>query len=306
MEKPYIAGVGGANVDLCGRSFGPAVAGDSNLGQLTLSPGGVCRNICENAARMGARVTLITALGTDPNGALLQTACREAGVDLSHALLLPEMRTGAYLSIHSGDGEMVTAINDMEILSAMTPERLQDCIPVLEDAAAIVVDANLPEETLQWLCRTLRHRPIFADAVSCAKAKRLLPVLKHLYAIKPNLSEAQLLTGRETPEDCAHALREQGVSLVCISAGARGVYTAGPQGSFWTRPQPQSKGENATGAGDSLLAGLLFAFVSGMELRDALRFAVTASVLTLQSRATIRPDMRYQLIMDHQKECILE
>ena len=67
-----------------------------------------------------------------------------------------------------------------------------------------------------------------------------------------------------------------------------------------------TRAENATGAGDSLLAGLLFAHASGMALREALRFAVTASVLTLQSRATIRPDLSCQLILNHQKECVLE
>lgn len=306
MEKPYIAGVGGANVDICGRSFGSAVPGDSNPGQLTLSAGGVCRNICENAARMGARVTLLTALGDDANGAFLKKACEDAGVSLENAFLLPHLRTGSYLSIHSGDGEMITAINDMEILSAMTPDRLESCTSLLENAAAIVLDANLPEETLLWLCNRFSHRPIFADAVSCAKAKRLLPVLSKLYAIKPNLAEARLLTGEDSPEACAAALQKQGVTLVCISAGAQGVYTACPEGCFWTRPTPQPKGENATGAGDSLLAGLLFGFVSGMTQKNALRFAVTASVLTLQSRATIRPDLSCQLIMEHQKECILE
>lgn len=306
MEKPYIVGVGGANVDLCGRSFGAAIPGDSNPGQLTLSAGGVCRNICENAARMGAQVTLLTALGEDANGAFLRQVCENAGVSLHHAFTLPEQRTGAYLSIHSGDGEMITAINDMDILSHLTPARLAGCAGLLEDAAAIVVDANLPEETLQWLCGRFSHRPIFADAVSCAKAERLIPVLPQLYGIKPNLSEARLLTGKDTPEHCAAALRDAGVTLVCISAGAQGVYTACPEGCFWTRPTPQPRGENATGAGDSLLAGLLYGFISGMAQRDALRFAVTASVLTLQSRATIRPDLSCQLILEHQKECILE
>ena len=306
MEKPCIVGVGGANVDLCGRSFGPILPGDSNPGQLTLSAGGVCRNICENVCRMGAPAALITVFGEDANGAFLKDACQRAGLDLSPAFTLPGMRTGAYLSIHSGDGEMVTAVNDMEILAAMTPALLERRAHTLEQASAIVLDANLPEETLRWLCQRFSRRPLFADTVSCAKAKRLLPSLPMLYALKPNLAEARLLTGRETPEDCAAALRERGVSRVFLSAGSRGVYTASPEGCFWTRPRPLTRAENATGAGDSLLAGLLFAHASGMALREALRFAVTASVLTLQSRATIRPDLSCQLILNHQKECVLE
>ena len=59
MEKPYIVGVGGANLDICGRADGQILERDSNIGSIHLSSGGVCRNICENAVRMGADVKLI-------------------------------------------------------------------------------------------------------------------------------------------------------------------------------------------------------------------------------------------------------
>ena len=81
MEKPCIVGVGGANVDLCGRSFGPILPGDSNPGQLTLSAGGVCRNICENVCRMGAPAALITVFGEDANGAQQSTGYYSEGSD---------------------------------------------------------------------------------------------------------------------------------------------------------------------------------------------------------------------------------
>ena len=44
----YIAGIGGANVDIHGQSDAPIVMRDSNPGRLHLSAGGVCRNICDN------------------------------------------------------------------------------------------------------------------------------------------------------------------------------------------------------------------------------------------------------------------
>ena len=46
MEKPYIVGVGGANLDICGRAGGQILERDSNIGSIHLSSGGVCRNIC--------------------------------------------------------------------------------------------------------------------------------------------------------------------------------------------------------------------------------------------------------------------
>ena len=50
----YIAGIGGANVDIHGKSDNKLIMRDSNPGTLHMSLGGVCRNICENLALLGA------------------------------------------------------------------------------------------------------------------------------------------------------------------------------------------------------------------------------------------------------------
>ena len=59
----YIAGIGGANVDIHGQSDAPIVMRDSNPGRLHLSAGGVCRNICDNLCRLGLTVELCSAVG---------------------------------------------------------------------------------------------------------------------------------------------------------------------------------------------------------------------------------------------------
>ncbi len=307
MDKPYIVGIGGANLDICGRTDAPMLLQDSNIGRIHLSAGGVCRNICENAVRMGCPVFLISAVGADANGQILLQACKAIGLNTDCVSVLEGYRTGSYLSVHGDDGDMITAINDMEIISCLTPDLVQQHDNILQAAAAIVLDANLPEETLRWVCNTYGDsKPIFADTVSCAKARRFLPVLSRLHTIKPNLMEAQLLTGCRTAEDCAKALLMQGVKNVCISAGSRGVYFENGDGGFWVSPKPLTEVANATGAGDSLMGALLAGFVAGLPLLDRIRFAVTASVLTIQSKDTIRKDLTKQLIFDSIKECIVQ
>ncbi len=306
METPYIVGIGGANLDICGRTDQTMLLHDSNIGRIHLSAGGVCRNICENAVRMGCPVRLISAVGDDANGKILLEACKACGLDTSCIITISGQRTGSYLSVHGEDGDMVTAINDMAIISNLNPSLIQQYDAVLKDAAAIILDANLPDATLRWICESYgRNKPLFADPVSCAKAKRLLPVLSTLHTIKPNLMEAQLLTGCETAEDCAAALLSLGVNNVCISAGEKGVYYQTEQDGFWIRPQIVRNAENATGAGDSLMGALVAGFVFDLPLPERIRFAVTASVLTIQSKDTIRKDLSKQLILDSIKECIV-
>ena len=82
----YAVVVGGVNVDIGGRSFAPLVSADSNPGRVTISLGGVGRNIAHNLSLLGADVRLLTAYGDDAHGAQVAASCSELGIDLSHAL----------------------------------------------------------------------------------------------------------------------------------------------------------------------------------------------------------------------------
>lgn len=305
MEPFDIVGIGGANVDICGIAEEKAVPGDSNPGVIGLSAGGVCRNICENAVRMGASASLISLVGEDLSGDFLLRHCRAAGMNVSLTGRVPDLATGTYLSVHSGDGEMVTAVNDMRVISRITPEYLSGFETQIERARAILIDGNLPQETLNWIGKRFSHRPIFADPVSRAKAPKLKAILPRLFLIKPNLMEAQILTGETSPEKCAEVLHRMGVKHVAVSCGAEGVCYCGEQGSGWTRPKPLQRFPNATGAGDSLMAGLLVCWSRKMSLGEALAFAVTASVLTLQSPGTICRKLTFESVLQKQKECLI-
>ena len=70
-NQPYIVGVGAANLDLNGASCAPLHLRDSNPGHISLSAGGVTRNVCENLARLGADVKLLSCVGDDVFGSYI-------------------------------------------------------------------------------------------------------------------------------------------------------------------------------------------------------------------------------------------
>ena len=112
----YIAGIGGANVDIHGQSDAPIVMRDSNPGRLHLSAGGVCRNICDNLCRLGLTVELCSAVGGDAYGDMLRGACTAAGIGTRHLAVFPAQNTSAYISIMDSEGDMLVAMSDMHIL----------------------------------------------------------------------------------------------------------------------------------------------------------------------------------------------
>ena len=151
QEERYIVGVGAANIDLMGRSRAPLVKEDSNPGFIGMSVGGVTHNICENAARMGAPVRLITVTGDDVYGEKIRWECQAAGIDTSGFMVVEGDSSSIYLSLHHDTGEMAIAMSDMRVLQKLSVEFLKGKSGILRGAGAIVADCGLPEEILQYL-----------------------------------------------------------------------------------------------------------------------------------------------------------
>ena len=125
MRPGYVVGVGGANIDLCGRSYALIEPRDSNPGEIELSAGGVTRNICDNLARLGADVKLVSAVGDDLFGTLICQQSERAGIDLSHLYRAQGRSSSMYLAILDDSGDMHVALSDMHILQNMPLSRQQ-------------------------------------------------------------------------------------------------------------------------------------------------------------------------------------
>lgn len=303
MDKPYILGIGAVNIDIMGRSRAPVIPEDSNPGSIGISVGGVTHNICENAAKMGAEVKLITALGDDLFGAAAREHCQGNGIDTRYFYLVKGHTSSIYLSIHQPDGDMAVALSDMSVLQQLPLEYLELHRPLLEGAAAIVLDAGLPQGVLDHLSRGFGDKtPLFVDPVSTTYARKLAGSLAGIHTVKPNLLEAQILAGMEihTPQDLDRAagrILDKGAQRLFVSMGREGVYYADRQGARrHARGKPLDQVVNATGAGDAFMAGLLYSFLRDFSLDRTLDFAMASSVVAISHQATINPDMSASLV----------
>ena len=290
----FVAVVGGVNVDICGRSLAPLVTADSNPGRVTVSLGGVGRNIAHNMALMGLDVRLLTAYGSDMNGERVAASCSELGIDLSHALRLTDGATSTYLYLTDPDGEMALAVSDMAICEKISPAYLVSHLSQLQNAQVVVADANIPAESLAYLAENCTA-PLFVDPVSTVKAEKLRPILHKIHTLKPNKLEAELLSGVkiETREDLLRAadrLLEMGVHRLFISLGADGVLAAMGQQRLWL-PNLPGHMVNTTGCGDAFMAALVWAYLQGSDLEQTARAGLAAGSIAMESGETINPLM---------------
>ncbi|CAM3750995.1 carbohydrate kinase family protein [Deinococcus frigens] len=293
--------IGGANMDLKVQTLAPAVPGTSNPGRAAQTPGGVARNVAENLARLGVRVALLSAVGTDVLGGDLMRLAAEAGVDVSPTVRVPEHATGTYTAVLDSGGELLIAVAAMGITSALTPAVVAGHAGMLGGAAYVVADGNLsPETLLALLVHTGQSetRVIF-EPVSVPKAARLLPALDsgHApWAVTPNLAELSALVGAEVPDtaptirEAALTLHGRGVDVVWVRRGVRGSLLSISQ-ELWELPALSADVVDVTGAGDAMLAGFLAALLDGQPLPDAAREAHAAAALTVESAQTVVPDL---------------
>lgn len=293
-REGYIAVVGSMNVDICAKPQSTLISRDSNPGTVTISPGGVGRNIAQNLCMLGADVYLFSAMGTDHNAALLEQECHSCGMDLSWIKRVQGGTTPAYVMITDPAGEMELAVCDAVLASEISPEYLAGGLDVLNHATAVVMEANLTPEALMFLGEYCRA-PLFADPVSVSKCRRLIPILGRLHGFKPNRLEAETLTGVkirdcESLREAAAALLRTGLKQVYISLGADGVFYADSEHSF-LMPCFQTQLKNATGGGDAMMAALVLAFSKGLEAEDAVRLALAASAICVEASDTVAPQL---------------
>ena len=291
---PYAVVVGGVNMDIGGRPLGTLIARDSNPGRVRMSLGGVGRNIAHNMSLLGVDTRLLTVFGEDMNAQKIAASCGELGIDISQCLTVPGAATSTSLFVADERGDMSVAVSDMEIYDNLTSAFLASRTGLLSSAQLIVVDTNIPAESIAWLAEHVKL-PIFADPVSTAKAEKLRPVLGRLHTLKPNRMEAELLSGvaitdGDSLNRAADALLSTGLRRVFISLGGDGMFAADHNGRVHV-PCCPGQMVNTTGCGDAGMAAIAWAYLEGTDLEDTARAAMAAGAIAMESQETINPAM---------------
>ncbi len=286
--------IGGSNIDVVARPGVTAVAATSNPGRITVSPGGVGRNIAENLARLGTAVHLVSAVGSDAHGDLVAERTSGAGVGVDHVRRVPAA-TGAYVALLDQDGEMVSAVSDMAATAALGEADVAAARDLVVAAGLLVLDGNLPGPVLRsaWEVAAAAGVRVVIDPVSVPKAAavgRLLAPGRPLFLLSAGSTE--LLAVRTGAGDRLHDL---GVDLVWERAGAQGSVLSNGTGSHHLGA-PAADVVDVTGAGDAMLAAFCHALLSGADPQEAAAYGHAAAALTVSSSHTVRPDLSDALV----------
>lgn len=309
--SPSVIVIGAANADITGIASDKFTEYESNLGELSLSAGGVGRNIAENLARListqNVKTYLLSAIGDDLYGQMIWHESQAAGIDLSHCQKLNRHKTATYLSIIDEQGEMRGAINDMSIVEQINVDYLTTKSELISHAQLIILDANLQQSAIDYICQTFAHIPIFADTVSSVKAQKLASNFKHIHSLAPNLNEAELLSGISVKHQddlvkVAEYFINKGIQNLYITLGEEGVFSACVKNgrmSHMHLPAMQGKLVNANGAGDAFLAGIAYAWLQKPNPNDQIQYGQACAHFAMASKSTVNPQLSHIKISEY-------
>ncbi len=299
MKKIIV--IGALNLDICGRSTTKFMPGDSTIGEVSHSIGGVGYNIARNLSKLGMSVSFMSAMGEDDYAQMAREDAASNNIDISHTLVAKGFNTSTYLFITDENGDMVAAINDMKCIGELKADYIYENRDFINSHDAILVDANLREETLHAI-GNIAKVPIFADAVSAHKADRLLPIIEKISILKPNEREIEALTeieikDEEAAEKATGVLCESGVGVILMTWGKLGVYLrTREKGELYEAPKARVK--NTSGAGDTFLAAAIWGHLNGYKPQEYIRAALLAAKFTLESELTFSPKLNERVLRE--------
>jgi pseudouridine kinase len=298
-QRQPIVCIGGSNLDRKLRSLRPLQMGESNPASQRETPGGVARNVAENLARLGLPVHLLTAVGDDAAGRELLAQAQRLGIATSGSLQAAGRATGSYTAVLDAGGAMVLALSEMGITDeTLTPDFLRLTASQRAAASLTVIDLNLPADSVAQLSAeaAASGQPLIVVAVSAPKIARLPQDLSGVQCLLLNAGELAALQGSPDATAAWATLRARGLAQLVVTQGASGVlYSAGE--ALRALPAPKVKVRDVTGAGDAFAAGVAASLHQApQDLPLACRRGLALSALTLQTEATVHPELSPELL----------
>ena len=286
---------GGATVDRIARSATRPVMGASNPGSVRRVPGGVGFNVATILARIGVPTRLVSRVGADSDGEQIIAAATASGIDTGMVTVSPVAATAGYHATFDDTGDLVVGIADMAICDEIGPELVAPVAAAAGPNDLWVVDANLPADTLAFLCMEAgaAGRQVAALTVSPAKAVRFAPLLSRLTCLFTNRREAAAILGRRADDEALSAnrtatdLTAAGVPRVVVTNGVAPLVAANGSETRSFTPLRTDIVKGVNGAGDSFAAGTVAGLAEGRPFHDAIRLGLAAAALTVEAGSIV-------------------
>lgn len=291
MAKKIVV-LGSLNVDsIMKMPRMPLVGETMALTDVATAPGGKGANQAVAAARQGAQVDFIGAVGQDANGTFMRQTLQDNGVDVSAVTVNPQVPTGsAYIMLQANGANTILIHGGAN--QALTLADLDEAI--IAQADTLIAQFEVPLDVITAAFKLAKTHDVQTVLNPAPAVYDITPTLASLTdIILPNETEAQLLTGIPVTNDEAvlnqvsDALLAMGIPRSIITLGDAGAFIADGDQRWWAKPKKVAA-VDTTAAGDTFIGTLANELAPDMHnLAQAVDRASTASAIAVTRHGAI-------------------
>ncbi|NQU81777.1 MAG: ribokinase [Bacteroidetes bacterium] len=277
--------IGSTNTDMVIKTSHLPLPGETILGgEFLINPGGKGANQAVAASRLGGDVAFISKTGNDIFGEQSVENLRREGVNTENIVVDPENPSGVALITVDSRAENCIVVAPGSNMT-LKPDDIDKAIKQIEMADIVLLQLEIPIETVEYTAQ-IAFRNEKRVILNPAPAQKLSDsILKTIYILTPNETEAEILTGvkvtnTDTAKKAAQILLKKSVEIVIITMGANGAFVHTNSLSELI-PAPEVKAVDTTAAGDTFNGALAVAVSEGFNIREAVQFANKAASIAV-------------------------
>ncbi|MBD2194501.1 MULTISPECIES: ribokinase [Calothrix] len=288
---------GSINIDLVATVPQLPMAGETLLGHNFVQvPGGKGANQAVALARLQVPTYMVGRVGTDSFASELLYNLENSGVDTSNVSIDDNVSSGVALIAvdDKGENQIIIVPGANGRVNHEDVERLSDLLP---NSTALLLQFEIPIAAVVAAAKAA-HQAGVKVILDPAPAQSHVP--DELYPlvdiITPNEVEAGQLVGfpvsnEESAKQAAAILLQRGVKCAIVKLGAKGVFCATAEESFFVPVFPIQVVDTVA-AGDAFNGGLAAALYEGLSLHQAVMWGAAAGALaaTKPGAQTSLPD----------------
>ena len=300
MLSDKIFVIGSANTDMVVKAKKLPLPGETLLGgTFFMNAGGKGANQAVAAARLGGNVTIVTKVGNDIFGKQTIEGLKKENINTGYVFVDENAPSGTALIMVNEEGEncIVVAPGANAQLLPADIKKVKNIVT----AKIILMQLEIPIETIIAVAGNAKANGQQV-IINPAPAQKLNDeLLKGLFLITPNETEAFFLTGETVTDDgtaakAACVLLSKGVQNVIITLGRQGAYFQNNSMKLKI-DAPLVKAVDTTAAGDTFNGAITVALTENMDWEQALKFAVQAASISV-TRLGAQASVPYRKEMD--------
>ncbi|SEG75183.1 ribokinase [Saccharopolyspora kobensis] len=274
-----VAVFGSCNMDLVAYADTAPKRGETVLGrEFHTVPGGKGANQALAAAKAGAAVRMIGAVGEDEFGSEIRRVLQESDVDIAGLRAVPGRSGTAHIVVDDQGGNSIVVV---PAANGTVDGLVDGDEELIAGAQSLLLQLEIPFSGVAAAAAAGRRNGVRVVLTPAPAAELSEDILSNVDVLVPNEHEAAILAGHDDPDRALQKLLEL-VPEVVITLGARGSLYGSRDGARVEVPSFPVEAVDTTAAGDTYVGVLSAALGEGADMPEAMRTASAGSAVSVQ------------------------